>query len=213
MLNKAFRDEGVEKYGPWAIRHRAVARFDARFDQSTHCACYLCFRIKPIAKFQWPSSMATHARVIQRDEYTGERIFEVVSEPSPGQTTNIVQPPSQPVSPAGVGMGMAWMAIGPGGNIGSSTTGITAAVGRPANVRRPSHGWTPQAPGAEVGQIESLRTYCIPCALKSRLLITGDVLETREGVKQWVCACQLAYDQVQERCPQCGMSQVYRNAA
>lgn len=224
-LSSEFLAEGVEKYLPWAVRHQVVAKIDAVSDPTTHSACYLCFRIKRIEEFQQPYTMATYARVLQRNEYNGQRIFEVVSELSPGQTSNIVQPPSLPVSPVGMGMGVGMnpflfgapvspsvhaglnIPIGVGGNIGSSAVAGSSSVG---HVHRK---WRPQAPGAEVGQIESLRTYCIQCALETHLAIAGDMIEPRMGPKLWVCACQVARSRDNgQRCPTCGMSAVYRDA-
>ncbi|KIH89454.1 hypothetical protein SPBR_07921 [Sporothrix brasiliensis 5110] len=172
--------------------------------------------------------MASYARVLQRNEYTGQRIFEVISEPSPGYTSNILQPPSLPVSPVTVSMGTGMgpfilstavspsepagysMDIGFRGGIGG--IGSQAAPGS-SRAGRLHRRWQPQAPGAEVGQIESLRTYCIQCALETHLAIAGDVVEPRIGPRLWVCACQVARRQDNgQRCLTCGMSPVYRDA-
>lgn len=221
-LSSEFYAEDVTKYLPRTVRHRAVARADAVVDPKTHCACYLCYRIKPVEDFQESGSMASYARVLQRNEYTGQRIFEVVSDPSPSQ----LQPPFFPSSPIGMAMSNPYyfsspvgpsiqtaysMAIGSGVGYGSSIGGL--ALAGPVSPTQLHRRWRPQAPGAEVGQIESLRTYCIQCALETHLAIAGDVIEPRSGPTLWVCACQVARSQQSgQRCETCGMSPVYRNS-
>jgi hypothetical protein len=226
-LNSEFLAEDVTKYLPRTVRHQAVAKVDAVSDPKTHGACYICFRIKRVEEFQQPSTMAKYARVLQRNEYTGQRIFEVVSESdlSPGLTSDIMQPPALPGSPVGIGISVGVnpflfgdpvsptvharynMAIGAGVDIGGQGA---AAPPSPSRFYRK---WRPQAPGAEVGQIESLRTYCIQCALETHLAIAGDLIEPRVGPKLWVCACQVARRRDNyQRCQTCGMGAVYRNA-
>ncbi|EFX04212.1 hypothetical protein CMQ_1140 [Grosmannia clavigera kw1407] len=231
MLSSQFRAVQVEKYLPWTARHAAVARCDreaaalvARRHGSQYCACYICFRMKPVDEFQRPSDAYTFARVIQRDAYTGRRIFEPVGEPLPGEVGNIVQPPSMPSSPAGMGMGMGiglgigigMMGIGPSGSdLTRPVPGhmpvlqIHTSRGPVAIVSR--SGWTPQAPGAEVGQIESLRRYCIDCALETRLLVPADVTTTQDNQRLWVCRCREAWPETVRRCDSCQMNQVFRD--
>lgn len=207
QLSSEFHSIRVEKFLPWAVRHRIVAKMDASsaLISQMQCACYLCFRIKSIENFQKPSSMVMFARVLERDAYTGERRFVPVSPPSPGQVSSIVQPPPMPASPIGMGTFLMGARIGDGGSVGSALA-IRHHVAIPWAAN-----WRPQAPGAEVGQIESLRTYCIDCALETGLATPGDMIETRAGRKLWVCDCRIVREQdADQRCLKCGMCAVYR---
>ncbi|CAK7206551.1 hypothetical protein SEUCBS139899_009347 [Sporothrix eucalyptigena] len=237
LLSKQFAGEGVENYLPWSVRHRAVAQAESRLPLKLNDkrACYLCFRIKENKDFQEADTMASHERVVQRDVFTGQRIFDVTLGPSPGQYTGIIQPPWVPVSPVspismGLGMGAnanmygAAMESASGFSIGDGVSGDglaaianmgtpVSAVVSPPTLRRIYHQWRPQAPGAEAGQIESLRSYCVECALDTRLASAGDLIKLRSGPQLWVCACQIARSRDNtERCRGCNMAPVYRTA-
>jgi hypothetical protein len=86
--------------------------------------------------------------------------------------------------------------------------------------------WQPGAPGAEEGEMESLRRYCLDCAMKTGLSVPGDVIEivdhspsgnnvkAAEGHeatrKRWICKCPAALDEIKEECPSCGTPQNFR---
>ncbi|CAK7239359.1 MAG: hypothetical protein STHCBS139747_000789 [Sporothrix thermara] len=227
-------------------------------------------------QFQKPSTMASHARVVQRDVYTGQRVFELPSETPPGRDNSNSSgtgrnmspslPPQQspltplspvsPVSPiiglgglgvnaspflfgaamdsaagirtaggssiAGIGGGLGSVGyaenfVGHLGNMGTmggvSVLPATAAAIDPSVVHRTYQRWRPHAPGAEVGQIESFRPYCIQCALQTHLAVPGDLIEPRTGSKLWVCSCRIAWSRDDDqRCPKCNRAAVYRDA-
>ncbi|CAK7215817.1 hypothetical protein SBRCBS47491_002612 [Sporothrix bragantina] len=272
LLSRQFHDEGVEKYLPWSVRHRAVAQAESKSPLNGQRACYLCFRMKDPGQFhksKRSSPMPSHARVIQRDVYTGQRVFESESETTLGLGSNSIMQqqqqlppaPMSPVSPVspispiigmgGLGMGinsylfsaamdsaagvrtaggssmagieglggmgsMGYMAdMGHMENMGnmSSLSVPTNVVVSPIVVHRRYQRWRPHAPGAEVGQVESFRSYCIQCALQTHLAVPGKLFESRTGLWMWVCSCRIAWsrDDVQ-RCPNCNRAAVYRDA-
>lgn len=219
-LSSQFRAVQVENYLPWTARHAAVARRDreaaapvAKKKEKKHgspsCACYICFRMKPVDAFQRPSDAYTFARVVQRDAYTGRRVLEPVAEPLPGDVGSIVQPPSMPSSPIGAGPSGSAPRTGPVLARHMPVLQLQTMRGPVAIASRAM--WRPQAPGAEVGQIESLRRYCIDCALETRLLVPADVTTTQDNKRLWVCRCRRAWPETVRRCNTCQMNQVFRD--
>ncbi|CAK7226760.1 hypothetical protein SCUCBS95973_006307 [Sporothrix curviconia] len=274
LLSRQFRDEGVEKYLPWQVRHQAVAQVDVKTRRKGQNACYFCFRMKDSNQFQKPNTMASYARVVQRDVYTGQRVIELASETPPGRCGRLQQwwhqsvpaPVLSPLSPVlrvspTIGMGGLGINVQPFlygaaidsaagirttsghsmegvgglasgsyiGSIGSmeymgnmdyttsmasmGNVGVPSAAAVGLVVHRPYQLWQPHAPGAEVGQVESFRRYCIQCALQAHLAVPGDLIEPRTGSKLWVCSCRVARSRDDDqRCPRCNRAAVYRNA-
>ncbi|OAA62825.1 hypothetical protein SPI_04365 [Niveomyces insectorum RCEF 264] len=167
--------------------------------------CYLCFRMRNIDRFPRPEGAVQYARVLKRDMYTGRRTLQLVDPPWPGDAVyyrNVVHPPPPPVLPS----------VFPPGLVSPSSLHHSYGPRLPTT-RTPAATalWRPSAPGAEPGRIESLRRYCIDCALDTELAMPGDVVVTMEEQQLWVCNCRQTRVMDSQRCPSCGMSPVYRN--
>ncbi|EPE06197.1 hypothetical protein F503_03026 [Ophiostoma piceae UAMH 11346] len=230
QLSSQFKEQRLEEFLPWTVRHAFVAHLELNSRREKRCACYLCFRIRGDDQFYKADEMATHARVIQRDWYRGRRVFERVPPPSPGQRFSIIDPPSPvgtmssfflaqsgaiPQMGASMSMGVplsihmdANMRMAPMGSMQGQLPAMRIPMSTAMLVQRPH--WRPRAPGAEVGKIESLRRYCTDCAIETRLLCPGDFMAIL-GENMWLCHCRNVHRKEENaRCPTCGMNPIYR---
>ncbi len=223
LLSPDFRDAHIERYIPWIVRHQVVAYYDKKAatirSGQQRSACYLCFRMRSINSFQPSPDMITYARVKWRNPETGQRTFEPMGLPAYGQLPPIAPSPPipslpslppTPVSPVGQSVPYSTGRRLQVHGLDVSSLSSQAVPRSPFNVPPDSSRRQLGAPGADVNQVETLRRYCIDCALETGLLREGDRITTQGGSSYWVCYCRTLHVLVDnERCPVCFMGPVY----
>jgi len=188
QLNKSFARTRVERFLPWRIRLTVIHQIERKSHR--RYGCYLCFTMKHPNCFQsttfshaGPPPQFLQATVWAKNEFTGARTF--IRGPEDPRASSTTSPPRLPVPPSP----------------GSDPDVAATRRGSGLTTRRE---WEPSPPGAGVGEVESLRRYCIRCALGSGLTIPGDVIVTMCGVRKWICDCGLDRSLDVERCAVCG---------